>query len=279
MRVLATGNIQVVVACVVLLGQQAWPQEKKPFHVQTASTIHYRVESGAEVVELSNVSYEVTGSGIPGRPRGERLVLRKTTHTKEVLDEKGMEASTVIEAWPLGVDLRQNPLYSVTVDGVDPRTLNGQVLVVSRGVEDVEWWSVYKLGGGDRLFDTYAPVASVSGSQGMRYVGLEVPPDNIDDARLKAPNVVAVLTYASPDRVIREALITCDDPKRARLLRSYFDSQRTLTASERGIRVTIRSNPPSSPSAVTVSVPIAADDLDVARSVAPAGLRVAGWVR
>ena len=32
---------------------------------------------------------------------------------------------------------------------------------------------------------------------------------------MKQPNVVGVLSYASEERVLREALLTCDDPKQA----------------------------------------------------------------
>jgi hypothetical protein len=60
-----------------------------------------------------------------------------------VVDEIGMDASTTIEAWPLGVDLRQKPLYSLTVPGFDPVARNSDLIVISRGVEEVEWWSVY----------------------------------------------------------------------------------------------------------------------------------------
>jgi hypothetical protein len=31
--------------------------------------------------------------------------------------------------------------------------------VFARGVEEVSWWSIHKLGNGQRLFDTYVPVA------------------------------------------------------------------------------------------------------------------------
>ena len=57
-------------------------------------------------------------------------------------DDIGMEASTTVEAWPLGVDLKQKPLYSVTVNGIEPHVVNGEVIVISRGLEETEWWSI-----------------------------------------------------------------------------------------------------------------------------------------
>ena len=109
--------------------------QKRPFEHQSNSTISHRNESDSEVLEIKNVVYELTGSGIFGRPKDERLVLRKTTRTKQIVDEIGMTATTTVEAWPLGVDPKEKPLYSITVPGSDPITLNSEVVVVSRGIE------------------------------------------------------------------------------------------------------------------------------------------------
>ena len=100
---------------------------------------------------------EVTGTQVPGRPADERLLLRKTTRSKQVLGEIGMEATVRLEAWRLGEDPRRKPFYTVTVTGEDGRTIDDALFVVSRGLEETEWWSVYKLGSGQHLFDTYAP--------------------------------------------------------------------------------------------------------------------------
>src|SRR5262245_51050955 len=118
-------------------------QQPKPFEQQSSSTIAYKKENRSDIVDIRNVVYELVGAGIPGRPRDERLVLRKTVRTRQVVDEIGMDATTTVEAWPLGTDLKEKPIYSVTASGVDPVTLNNELLVVSRGLEDVQWWSVY----------------------------------------------------------------------------------------------------------------------------------------
>jgi hypothetical protein len=272
--------------------------EKKPYQAQSTSTMGFSVKDKQETIEITNVDYELTGSGIPGRPRNERLVLRKATRTKEVVDEIGMEASTTIQAWPLGVDLKQKPLYSLTVPGVDARNVASELLVVSRGLEEVEWWSVYTLASGAHLFDTYVPLIQLSigwPGQELRFAGVEAPPDDASDARLRAPNVVAVLTYASAERVIREAMITCDQRELAQLLRSYADSTRKATLvehpilaapgkkatgeSSHSITFSVSPNFPSPPATYTVSIPIAKDDLDVAHATASAGLHVALWKR
>jgi hypothetical protein len=251
-------------------------QQQTPFRTQSESTLAYSIKDGQPAVEITNVSFEMTGEGIPGLARDQRLILRTTIHSTQLVGDIGMEASTTIHAWPLGVDLKQKPLYSLTVSGVEPKTVNSELLVISRGLEEVEWWSVYALGTGKHLFDTYVPLVPFSTTRDVqtpRYAGLEVPPDDIVDPRLRAPNAVAVLTYSSADRVLREAIITCDSPKLARLLRSYADTTRKLTVDANN-RITISIGPSH-----TVAVPIAKDDLDVARAATSAGLHVTAWKR
>jgi hypothetical protein len=272
----------MLAAAAMLFAQQPAEVPKKAVQGQSPSTFSYILGSSSESVDITNVAYEVVGPGIPGRPGDERLTLRVTTRTKQVVGEIGMEAMTAIAAWPLGNGFNQTPLYSLAVSGVDARTMNGEIFVISRGVEQVDWWSIYRLGTGQHLFDTYTPLVQFSLSRQERvprYVGLEVPPDNTPDARLKAANVVGVLTYASPERVIRETLITADNPKTATLLRSYSDSTRSVSVANGRITVSIVQNQPASSSSVSLTVPIAGDDLDLARSQKPKGIQLVAWQR
>ena len=249
---------------------------------QSTSSIKYRVDNSSKTIDIHNVTYDVVGPGIPGRPAQEMLVLRKTTTTSQVVDEVGGEANTTVEAWPLGTDVKEKPLYVITTSGETPITLHGEVVVISRGIEDVDWWSVYRIGTGQHLFDTYAPVATASISREirtMRYAGLEVPPDDATDSRLKAANVIAILTYASGARVLREVLITNDDAKAAQIMRSYFDATRVVEFDGKSIRITIRENYPSTAGPVTIEVPVTNDDLDLSQSRVPAGMRLADWRR
>jgi hypothetical protein len=273
-------------AVLLLMAGVAIAQTHKPFQAQSPASVVYGInKEGQQTVEITSVAYEVTSTGVPGRPQDQRLLLRTTTHTRQVLDEIGMEASTTVEAWPLGVDPKQNPLYALKVAGLDSKTLNGALLVVLRGLEDTEWWSVYKLGTGERLFDTYVPLLGFSIRRDiltMRYAGLEVPADDGTNARLKDPRVVAVLTYASGERVLREALITSDDPKQAQLLRSFADASRSVTLVEtpaRALKIAISQNYPSAPATVALTVPISHDDLDLAHAQMPARLHVVAWKR
>jgi hypothetical protein len=253
-------------------------QTPKPFQVQSPSGVTYGVnKDGQQTVEIVNVAYQVSG------PSDKRLLLRTTTRTKEVIDEIGIDAATTIEAWPLGVDPKQKPLYALKVAGVDSKTVDAALLVVLRGLEDTEWWSVYKLGTGERLFDTYVPLLGFSirrDIETMRYVGLEVPED--DAPPDKDPHMVAVLTYASAERVLRKALITSDDPKQAVTLRSFADASRSVTLVEtpaRALKISISQNYPSAPATVTLTVPIVRDDLDLAHAQMPAHLHLAVFKR
>ncbi len=263
------------IALVLVMLDLAFAQSHKPFQAQSASSVVYGVRDGQQTVEITNVSYEVTG----------QLLLRTTTRTKQVIDEIGMEASTTVEAWPLGVDPSQKPLYALKTAGVDAKTVDGALLVILRGLEDTEWWSVYKLGKGERLFDTYVPLLGFSirrDIQTMRYAGLEVPEDDVADARLKEPHVVAVLTYASSERVLREALITSDDPNQAQTLRSFADATRSLTplgAPVDALKLSISRNYPSAPATMVLTIPIERDDLALAKATMPPHLHIALFKR
>jgi hypothetical protein len=263
---------------VFLLAVLVRAQQRPPLHAQSASTIDFSsAADGSETVEIRNISHEVTGTQVPGRPPGERLLLRKTTHSKQVLGDIGLEATVTLEAWRLGEDPRQKPLYTLTVAGEDARTIDNALLAVSRGLEETEWWSVYKLGSGQHLFDTYVPLLSFSISRETvttRYVGLEVPPDDTKDARLKQPNVVGVLIYASEDRLIREALVTCDDPKQAQLLRSYADTTRAVSWTEGALKLSFSQNYPSPPNTVELRIPVRRDDLDLTHTQLPPRMHV-----
>ncbi len=263
------------IAISLLIAGFACAQTHQPFQSESKATVVYGFKEGQPAVDITNVAYEVTSTGVPGRPQDERLLLRTTTRTKQLVGDIGMTAVTQVEAWPLGVDPKQKPLYSLQADGVDSKTVDSALLVILRGLEDTEWWSVYKLGTGERLFDTYVPLLSFSirrDIQTMRYVGFDVPTGEKD------PHLVGTLTYASAEHVLREAMVTSDDPKQARMLRSFADANRSVTLVEtpaRALRISISQNYPSAPGTVSITIPILRDDLDIAHSQKPASLTVA----
>jgi hypothetical protein len=269
------------IAVTVLMGELALAQTHQPFQSQSPASVVYGVSSdGIETVEATNVTYQVAN-----HQHSTLLLLRTTTRTKEAINEIGMDASTTVEAWPVGVDLKQKPVYTLKTDGMDCRTVDDSLLVILRGVEEVPWWSVYKLETGQRLYDTYVPLVGFSirrDVETMRYAGLEVPEDDAKDARLREPHMVAVLTYASAEHVLRKALITSDDPKQATSLRSFADASRSVALVEspvRALKISISQNYPSPPATVTLTIPIVRDDLDLRHAQMPAHLHIASWKR
>ncbi|HEV3177727.1 MAG TPA: hypothetical protein VGZ72_17160 [Stellaceae bacterium] len=264
---------------------------------QSASNFSYETKDGQQTVTITNVTFQAIDPYLPGRKDTKRLVLRTATRTTEVIDEIGIQGSVTVEAWPLGTDLSQKPRYGVTLEAAGAKAMNQSILVFERGLEEVQWWSVYDLEKGQHLFDTYVPVVEFSISREFdtpRFAGFETPPDDAADKRLTEPHVVGVLTYASAERVIREALLTCDDPKRADNFRSYADANRELALVEgpvppakgraqpeptRTLKITFSQSYPSPPNPVTAVIPIGKDDLDLTNAKLPACMHAAAWKR
>ena len=91
---------------------------KIPFQAQSASTVSYTVEGDGETVEIHNVAWQYTGTRVPGRPADERLLLRTTTHEKDFVGDIPEPGAVTLEAWPLGADPKQKPLYSVKLEAM-----------------------------------------------------------------------------------------------------------------------------------------------------------------
>lgn len=256
---------------------------------QATSSFELSAEGDQQAVEISNVTFATTGSNIPGRPADERLLLRTSAHTREVIGDEGLDASVTVDAWRLGTDPAGAPLYSVTRDGVSVTLVDGALLLFDRGTEEVAWWSVHALGTGAAMFDSYVPLVRFSLSrevQEMRYAGLDVPPDDAADTRLRDPHVVGVLAYASQERVLTRALITCTDTERAALLRSYWDTERALTvehgeaagaAPALSLKIGWAETSPSAPNPVEASIPVADDKLDLEHAQLPDCMALAPW--
>jgi hypothetical protein len=236
---------------------------------QPVSSYRYTAKGDEKTIEITNVVYDLTQSD---------LVTRSTSNIKRNLGDIGVEATTTIEAWKLGADLKTKPVYTVKSQGTESRLVNGEVFAISAGLEEVEWWRLYSAATGARLLDTYVPLVVVDinrESLTWRYIGLEVPGDESKNMPLKDPRWVAMVRYASSEKVIREVLITCDDPKLAAQLRSFADEERTMTVSPNSVRIVFSPSYPAPPSPVTVTIPIAKDDLDVAHAQVPAKVHAA----
>ncbi|HWC95268.1 MAG TPA: hypothetical protein VG456_00925 [Candidatus Sulfopaludibacter sp.] len=248
------------------------------FEARSESTLKYgRNSDGQDTVDIVNVTFDLAQTA-----NQDRLILRKTHTEANVIDDMGNDPKITVEAWPLGVDLKEKPRYAITVEGQSAAVVDNALLVIDR-TQEAPWWSVYHLDTGRPFFDTFAPLARFSLTdvvQTPRYAGLEIPGDDIADKRLKAPGVVGVLTYADEDRVRREALITCDNVERAQVLRSFADTTFELAAANKTIRITLTPFDPTghTPAAVLL-VPVVNDDLDLAHARLPAGIRMGAWKR
>lgn len=260
----------------------------KPLQAQSYSTFTESTnKDGQKIIDIRNVRYGKTGQGVPGLPKDQSLLLRISTRVREVIDEAGVRGTVMLEAWPLGSDPKSRPIYNPTITGTDAQVVDDAVWVVSRGLEETEWWTVLKLSTTQRLFDTYVPLVHFSISRETlmwRYAGLQVPEDDTREVKLRDPRVVGVLEYASAENVIREALITCDDTERAKQLRSFADATPTLAgpstgAAQESLTLAISQNFPSPPDTISITVPVANDDLDLAHAKLPAGLHIAAFQR
>jgi len=296
-RILAAARPALAALAALLLASAAGAQTPAKPAAQGTSSFSFETVDDQQVVTINNVTFQALQPYIPGRKETERLVLRTTTRTKSVIDEIGVESGVTVEAWPLGTALDRPPLYTVKAEGVGAEVMWQSVLVVDRAVEDVPWWAVYSLDKGKHLFDSYVPVIEFSVSREFdtpRFVGLEVPPDDAADKRLNEPHVVAVLSYAAADRVIREALLTCDDTDTAAVYRSYADEVRELTLEvgpvppakgkaypepARALKLTFSQAFPAPPEPVSARIPVAGDDLDLAHATLPPCLKAAAWKR
>ena len=120
---LATSAFLIGVIDISLCAQQPPRANPQPaaLHAQSASTVSLSAKGGQQTLEITNVVFEVTSDSVLGRPSGERLLLRKTATSKQVLGDIGLEGTAAVEAWPLGIDLKQRPLYTVKAWGLVAR--------------------------------------------------------------------------------------------------------------------------------------------------------------
>ncbi len=208
---------------------------------QDPSTISVKGKKGEELITIRNVSYEVSGG----------LVLRKTEHTSQVTNEKGVTAATLVEAWPIGADLASKPRWTLRAPGVDARNYDGLLLTISHDLEDGGWWSIFRLSDAQPLFHTHVPVLRVPDTGA--YAGVEVPPDG--DARLaKNDSLIGIVHIAESNGAVRHIELECKNEKRAALLRSYWDVRRTLTAAKSALQLVFHDAAPD----VTLSIPLSA---------------------
>ncbi len=222
-----------------------------------------REDQGGMVGRIDNIAFHPIEVAPPGAVRPRRLLARLEVTTTE-FSESSAEGRVRLDTWPLDgiADLGKPPLYTVVVPGrgasLDP---DGTMIVERPGTRR----STYSLADGNWLFDSDTPSAVFSTDGGnKRTVALAQADDDMPSGS------VAVLTYATPRRVIRRLLLSADNPVRGRFLRGTVTMvrpvARLLDTSRRVLEVSLPAG--------TLRIAFVGDDLDLASAQVPAGLQL-----
>ncbi len=166
---------------------------------------------------------EVAGS----RGRRERILLDIATVTRETQGEKGIRGSLEISA---RVAERELPLlYSLRLPA-RAAALDESGLIAADLDDCCTFHRAYHdAATRERLFESTVPIASLAleGPRFKRRVAAFVARmDGNKDHGAWGENAVGLISYATADRVIQQALVVADDPTVARRLRS-LDDERT----------------------------------------------------
>lgn len=212
---------------------------------------------------MVNVGFQVQHVAMPGEPRPRRMLLRLEVSNADVFASRPGEGRVRLDAWPLdGVeDVRRTALYTVIAPGRSAIITEDGTLVVDHGGRR----SVYSLSAGQWLYDAEAQPASyaVEGER-RRFVALAAAEEDMPS------RAVAVLTLATAQAPLKRVMIVADDVTRARLLRSGMGMIRPIPRLDDASRRTIDLSLPAG----LVRIPVAGDDLDVAKAQLPQGLRL-----
>ncbi len=262
----------------------------EPTHSTSAqSSASIEVEGNVVTVHRTNRMFELAGPDIEGRNANDRLLLRKEIETTEVIGDKGMDGRVNVWAWTLGVDVNVTaPLYVISASGLEGRVTDNDVYVIERGLDEIEWQSVFSLADGDKLFDATVPwlLATNGGAWNERhYLALAQVFEDADDAALRRDDAIALLTYASRTRVLNQVLIRADKADRARLLRSVWDQtikfswsgKSEETPSPDGPVPDLKAEPLTiairfSPDGATLQIPVGERRFDLSKATTSTGL-------
>src|SRR6516162_965508 len=79
--------------------QPAQKAMSRPVRARSLSSVSStQAADGSQLLEICNVSYEVTGTDVPGLARDERLLPRTTTHFEGNDGDIGVDATILLEA-------------------------------------------------------------------------------------------------------------------------------------------------------------------------------------
>lgn len=225
-RPFATG----LLLCLVLAGSPAVKSAEAPRY-SVEATSHATKSGDEEAVDNTRFEFTACGSSVAA----DRLLLRLRLTSKSNTQEIGMKGEVRLDAFPAASGTRAPPVYSVAAEGSEGRILTEPCLfALNRGLEEFDWWEVYSLRNGKRLFQSSSEpfVFSFMIEDDIRQTdtaGLYVPPDDETDAALKQPNIAGVVALTQDDKLQTLAVIRIQDKARAQQLRSYADERRYLS--------------------------------------------------
>jgi hypothetical protein len=216
--------------CLVIAGSLAARSAEAPGY--SVEAISHATKSGDDEA-LDNTSFEFTGCGLSAA--ADRLLLRLRLTSKSNTQEIGTEGQVRLDAFPATTGTSAAPIYSIAAEGSDGRFLTEPCLfALNRGLEEFDWWEVYSLRNGKRLFQSSSEpfVFSFMIEDDIRQTdtaGLYVPPDDETDATLKQPDIAGVVALTQDDKLQSLAVIRIQNKVRAQELRSYADERRYLS--------------------------------------------------
>lgn len=250
---------------VIGVGVSAWAARGQLFNALAGESVFgVRERAGRLEGRSVNVGFRMAMVPVPGEPRPRRLLLRLEVTDSDVFASGPAEGRVRLDAWPLdGIeDVKKPALFTIVAPGRAATIEDDGTLVVERGSRR----SIYALASGTWLYDAEAAVSSFTlEGERRRIIAVSSAEDDMP------AGAVAVVTYATSQKVLKRVLLTASDPTRARLLRSSVGLTRAVARLEDATRRTLDLPLPAG----TVRIPMNGDDLDLARAQVPAGLALA----
>ena len=238
-----------------------WGGHVNLFHAFSGESVFgVRDLDGRMQARLVNVNFSPALVSMPGQPRPRRLLLRLEVVNADVFAGTEGQGRVRLDAWPLEdqSDIMAPPLYTIIAPGRTGRVEDDAVLVVENGSRR----SVYALNDGGWLYDSDGIEAGFTDGGRRRMIaavaaGEEMPPGS-----------VAVVSYASPQRVMKRLLVLASDPTRARLLRTSVALIRPMVRDDELGRRWLDLTLPAG----IIRIPFLVNELDIEHASVPPGL-------
>lgn len=220
-----------------------------------------RDDAGRMLGKAGNASFHVVAVGQADSPRPRRLLLRLDVRKDDVFGTGGGRVR--LDSWPLdaATDLRADPAFTIIAQGQSAGIdADGMLLTDNQNRR-----SAYSLTEGHWLFDADVPLASfLTENEKRRLFAVAVAEDDL------LPGGVAVIAYASPQKMIRRFILCADDEARARVIKVSVPLSRPVARladdGKRAAEFTL--------SAGLVRIPIEDDTLALAKASLPQGLKL-----